>query len=462
VFLEIIGFDGYLYYEKVLLSSEEVNLMKCGVLVGSAVTLRSSAQEMVERLRSLLRADLRFHDESSSYGPHSIHAFAAKFPPQLPNFFIRELTEPGQVVLDPMCGSGTTLVEAMTLERQGIGVDIDPLAILQTKVKTAPLDSRSAEIAVKEVASKAASLMFDRDFLAEEISRRFDPVTQSFIDYWFLKKAQLELVALLTAIDTKNEDLRPFLRVVFSSIIITKSGGVSCARDLAHSRPHIDRDKKPKSAISAFFAKGVKSARSMGYLSRDKPFAKVFAGDARKLPLRNDSVDLVVTSPPYANAIDYPRAHKFSLVWLGHSIDAIAYLRPKYIGAERVHFRPSELPNEVEQVLLRVSERDRKKEAIIRQYFGDMQKTLAEVYRVLRRDRAAIVVVGPSTVRKICVPTPQCLAAVGRQLGFEVAGLAVRKLDRDRRMLPVSNIANGNGIELRVHEETVIGFVKRG
>jgi len=318
------------------------------------------------------------------------------------------------------------------------------------------------EIAVNEVVSEAMNLILDKNFLLEEISRRFDPPTQNFIDYWFLKKTQLELVALLTAIDMKNEDLRPFLQIVLSSIIMTKSGGVSMARDLAHSRPHIDKDKKPRSAISTFLAKGAKSARSMGYLSRNSPSAKVFLGDARKLPLRNDSVDLVVTSPPYANAIDYARAHKFSLIWLGHSIDTIAHLRPKYIGAERIHSRPSELPDEVEQVLLEISKRDEKKEAIIRQYFGDMQKTLVEIYRVLSGERVAIVVVGPSTVRGECVPTPQCLAAIGRQHGFEVAGLAVRKLDRDRRMLPASNIANDNGIELRMHEETVIGFVKRG
>ena len=53
------------------------------------------------------------------------------------------------------------------------------------------------------------------------------------------------------------------------------------------------------------------------------------------LPLADGSVDLIVTSPPYANAIDYMRAHKFSLVWLGQPIANLSHLRGKYIGAER-------------------------------------------------------------------------------------------------------------------------------
>ena len=62
-----------------------------------------------ERFRDLLSSDLEFHGKSSAYASHNFHAFPAKFPPQLPRKFIEGLTEPGDVVLDPMVGSGTTL-----------------------------------------------------------------------------------------------------------------------------------------------------------------------------------------------------------------------------------------------------------------------------------------------------------------------------------------------------------------
>lgn len=82
-----------------------------------------------ERLEALLKGRLDFQGENTAYASHSFHAFAAKFPPQLPRAFIRALSTPGQAVLDPMMGSGTTLVEALIEGRQAIGVDIDPLAI---------------------------------------------------------------------------------------------------------------------------------------------------------------------------------------------------------------------------------------------------------------------------------------------------------------------------------------------
>lgn len=92
-------------------------------------------------LQELLQGDLDFRGHDSSYASHNLHAFAAKFPPQLPRLFIEKLTQPGETVLDPMVGSGTTLVEAILLGRRAIGFDIDPLALHLCRVKTTPLDS---------------------------------------------------------------------------------------------------------------------------------------------------------------------------------------------------------------------------------------------------------------------------------------------------------------------------------
>ena len=96
--------------------------------------------DIQRRLSDLLKSDLTFKGEKTSYASHNIHAFAAKFPPQLPQTFINELTEPGERVLDPMAGSGTTLIEAVFARRFGIGVDLDPLASLICKVKSSPID----------------------------------------------------------------------------------------------------------------------------------------------------------------------------------------------------------------------------------------------------------------------------------------------------------------------------------
>ena len=94
-----------------------------------------------QRLSALLAGDLNFHGEDSGYASHDVHAFAAKFPPQLPRAFIRGLTVPGDIVLDPMMGSGTTIVEALLEGRRGIGLDIDPLALRVSHAKTVPMSA---------------------------------------------------------------------------------------------------------------------------------------------------------------------------------------------------------------------------------------------------------------------------------------------------------------------------------
>jgi hypothetical protein len=94
-----------------------------------------------ERLVQLLSGDLDFHKKDSGYATHNFHSFPAKFPPQLPRTFIQGLTARGDVVLDPMMGSGTTVVEAFCTGRRAFGFDIDPLALLITQVKVTSQDA---------------------------------------------------------------------------------------------------------------------------------------------------------------------------------------------------------------------------------------------------------------------------------------------------------------------------------
>ncbi len=96
------------------------------------------------RLEELLAGDLDFRGKHRVYGSHAWHAFPAKFPPQLPRLFIENLTGPGDIVLDPMMGSGTTLLEAVSLKRRALGCDIDPLALRMGAVKLLPVAVQEA------------------------------------------------------------------------------------------------------------------------------------------------------------------------------------------------------------------------------------------------------------------------------------------------------------------------------
>jgi hypothetical protein len=110
-------------------------------------------------LAKLLSTDLDFHQDASNYASHALHAFAAKFPPQLPRVFIEGLTQKGETVMDPMMGSGTAIVEAFLCGRRAVGFDIDPLALMICGVKTHPVDLLEATWAGKRVVSSAIKLL---------------------------------------------------------------------------------------------------------------------------------------------------------------------------------------------------------------------------------------------------------------------------------------------------------------
>lgn len=443
-------------------------------------------------LQEVLQSDLGFHGTSGKYATHGWHPFPAKFPPQLPHLFIETLSVPGETVLDPMLGSGTTLVEAQRLGRRAIGCDIDPLARMISAAKLAPVNPMDALIAGREILEEARRIyrLHPEELEADRV-RRFDPKTLSFVDYWFPMQQQLELLSLLKCIETLGEySMRQFFQVVFSSTIIAKSGGVSLARDLAHTRPHRVMDKNPNSAFVEFEKRLKNNLRSYAgdgngpgacpnpsetqgkhkengdvddkYIARSDR-SEVFEAAADNTGLPAESVDLIVTSPPYANnAIDYMRAHKFSLVWLGWKIDDLTNIRKKYLGHDALGEKAyASLPEQCESTLVVLGQVDRRKAAVLRRYFGEMSAVIQEMHRVLKQGKSAIVVVGTSILRGIDVETHKGLAAIGENVGFNLAGIGIRRLDRDKRMMPARwGKARESQIEERMHEEYVIGLLK--
>ena len=148
---------------------------------------------------------------ATNYLTHGIHSYTAKLIPHIPRYFIEKYTKRGDVIFDPFCGSGTTLLEARFLSRNAIGIDINPLATLISEVKTTPLDIDELSLAIRLV--------------KEDVKNSNRKLTVVFpnIDYWFCKKARNELSRIKFSIESLNgrfsESLYRFLLVCFSSII---------------------------------------------------------------------------------------------------------------------------------------------------------------------------------------------------------------------------------------------------
>jgi DNA modification methylase len=454
----------------------------------SAISQQS--QSYKERLIGILSESFEFQNDNDIHPAHKVHSFPAKFPPQLPRKFIQALTKPGEIVLDPMQGSGTTLLEAVLEKRQAIGFDIDPLALLLSKVKLTTYKINTLSLLAEKIIERARKNLQVTEALEKRFPEHFDKKTQDFIDYWFAKETQLELLALLVAIEeVATEETRDFFYLAFSSTIITKTGGVSLALDLAHTRPHKakvvltkdgkyivgedvpnkeDRKTKILSKILRLpiieFEKKIKQ-NLRGVLEQSKFFLspKLAPCDAQLLPLENHSTDLIVTSPPYAaNAIDYMRAHKFSLVWLGYSIETLMQTRKTYIGSEGITgIQFVDLPRHALSVVERIMNKNKSKGLSLHRYYSEMFFAIKEMHRVLKPNRAAIVVVGNSVLAGEDADVPNCLADIGKAIGFEVPKIGIRQLDRNKRMLPAGmDINKSSQIQQRMHEDYLIGFYK--
>lgn len=452
---------------------------------------RTANNSYLSRLMHTLEKDLDFHGENTGYATHNFHSFPAKFPPQLPDEFITALTKPGDVVLDPMSGSGTTIVEAFLHGRRGIACDIDPLALRLIRTKVTPLNITEVINVGQQILKVAKANIKQSSAEAIKLTEtRWDRKTKEFIDYWFAPQTQLELLALISQIERITDpEIRTFFELAFSAIIITKSGGISLAFDLAHTRPHRAKrvmsetgeilfevdlttssphridilTKTLRSAIDEFEKRLRRNIEGLLSPNTTRFSPWIIHGNAQYLPLPADSVDLIVTSPPYAsNAIDYMRAHKFSLVWFGYPIDKLGFKRREYIGGESVDdFCFKHLPVYTMDIIADISKRDRKKGAVLHRYYSEMDRVLGEMYRVLKPGKAAIVVVGSSVLRGRNTETHLCLADIGRAIGFTIPHIGVRYLDRNRRMMPAGmEVDNNSQIQQRMHEEYVVGLYK--
>ena len=164
-------------------------------------------------------------------------------------------------VLDPMMGSGTVLVAARAKGHYAVGVDIDPLAVLISRVWTTAIDKSVVRIRARRVllrARRECRSLSTREAYPEVASRK----TKEFIRYWFDSHARRQLASLARAIrrcrDLKSQDV---LWCAFSRLIITKQAGVSLALDLAHSRPHKHYERAPIEPFANFMKHSIEYLR---------------------------------------------------------------------------------------------------------------------------------------------------------------------------------------------------------
>lgn len=395
-------------------------------------------------------------------GRNPVHPFPARMAPGIAVHF---LTNPRKKlrVLDPMMGSGTVLALARANGHQAMGVDIDPLAVLISKVWITTIDPvqvhRSAKNVLRDAQSKVAKIPLARSYPANA-----DEETRRFVRYWFDGQSRRQLTALSKSImRVRDKNIRDVLWCAFSRLIIAKQAGVSLAMDLAHSRPHKCFTKAP---IAPFpnYLKAVEQVVDNCVSRESKPRGPaplVNIGDARRLRISDGSVDLVLTSPPYLNAIDYMRCSKFSLIWMGISANEVRSLRSRAVGSEVGQYDPTLGCLRIVNRLGIQDRLSRRNKAMLCRFIEDMRAAISEVWRVLAPGGRAVFVLGDNTVKGVYIPNSKIVMAAACEAGLILQSKSKRTLPPNRRYLPPPSRLNDKAtLGARLNREVVLSFVK--
>ncbi|HBE89591.1 MAG TPA: hypothetical protein DDW41_00070 [Candidatus Andersenbacteria bacterium] len=387
-----------------------------------------------------------------------IHPFPARMAPEIALKGLENLPE-NFVVLDPMSGSGMVLGTAAKLGLSAIGYDLDPLACMISRANGTSVNETKARRACEALILRCYEGCTDNRKLPwiDE-----DEETRQYINYWFAPKQQEQLRALSYHLVVQpisaSKKIAELLRVAVSRLIITKDPKASLARDTAHSRPHRTITENDFDILNALPAslEHVLSALKPNMIVAD---VKTYRGDARRMGRIPDlSIDCIVTSPPYLNAIDYMRGHKLSLVWLGFSVSELRRIRSRSVGAEIVddHIIGEELGEFLSALHPDV---DQTKRRILKKYYRDLCSVTDEAYRVLRPNRMATYVIGNSNIKGHEIRNSDLLITAAKRSGFRVCEQTLRVIPENKRYMPLVNSAKSN-LANRMRTEHVVVFAK--
>jgi hypothetical protein len=380
-----------------------------------------------------------------------IHPFPARMAPELALEALDRVPR-GAVVLDPMCGSGTAHKHAVEGGHRAVGFDLDPMAVLLSRVACRQSDAKRA--------GRAASALVDQARQLGDVTLPWmdsDPDTKQFVEYWFAPAQRLHLRKLARALMYKRGPAADLLRVALSRTIITKDRGASLARDVSHSRPHRVRDFNDYDVLDGF----VTAAKQVGRaLDRPMPGSvSVRRGDARRLPASLvGKVDLVITSPPYLNAIDYMRGHRMSLVWLGHPTTNLRQVRSNSIGAERRADGEAQLAPTLVPRYPKLSGRE---QGMLDRYAIDMHSFVCQVTQTLTSRGEVVIVVGDSNLHGTFVENSAIVERAAQLAGLEVVERRARPLPAASRYLPPP-AEDDNPMSKRMRSEVVFHFRRSG
>lgn len=347
------------------------------------------------------KTDWGYGDADTKQITHEIHRYSGKYIPQIARRAIELISYPGELILDPYVGSGTTLLEANLSRRRSLGIDLNPLAVLISSVKVRPIEDKKLEDLVRyfkkvndqlsAARKEQVNLLEDSFSEIEKIIQKDPRINDPWYNKWFSKPVLKDLVVLSTLIDSyPDKECADLARVAFSNILRKCSN--------AHSGyPNVMLDKnKTNNTEPAFLLMKCLSENAEKIKDLNKKYnrdidTKVIPGNATSLPVKDDTIDAIVTHPPYIGSVPYAEYGSLSLTWLGYN--------PKKLDEELTGGK-------------------RQSRNVVERFLIEYKKMLTEAYRVLKKGRYMFILIGDPTVRGQAIDLSQITKDLSSKVGF--------------------------------------------
>lgn len=239
-----------------------------------------------------------------SYSAHGIFRYFGKFPSTIAAHLIMQYTNEHDMVMDPMAGSGTTVLEAMLANRDCRSYDVNPLAVLLQRVKTTHLEEKKLLAELKHISENYVPLSVEQ----------FDwqPVGIRDVDHWFLRSTQDSIRGLIYLINQiEDEKIKDFYRICLASSIRPVSRATT-----QQGRLFLDVVTAKEDCLDTFVKKAQKAIKAVASLPASNSAIEIAAHDARVPFSFGPTNNLIIVHPPYFNSYKYSSVNSLELSWM--------------------------------------------------------------------------------------------------------------------------------------------------